>query len=245
MQQGLEELYLQNEKSRYVDTNRLFNRKKYNSFWLSRNFDLRKRKPVQFFFKRLFEVTACTLGLIMLSPLMIFVALAIKKESSGPILFKQLRIGEHGKKFQIYKFRSMTTDAEEKFESLKSFNETNEKMFKIKEDPRVTKVGKFIRKYSIDELPQLFNVIKGEMSLVGPRPPLPSEVETYEKHHYLRFCAPPGITGMWQISGRSKIIDFETVVKMDYWYTQKWSLWLDLKLILKTIPVVISAKGAS
>jgi exopolysaccharide biosynthesis polyprenyl glycosylphosphotransferase len=214
-------------------------------YWLARNFDLQNRHPLQWFLKRSTELFLCTAGIILISPILILVAVFIKLESGGSVFFKQERVGLYGRRFQMYKFRSMKEDAEKNFNSLKQMNESNEKMFKIKNDPRITKIGKFLRKYSIDELPQLFNVIKGEMSLVGPRPPIPREVKEYELWHHLRFAAKPGITGIWQVSGRAKIRDFDTVVKMDYEYIRRWCIMLDIYLLLKTVPVVITAKGAS
>lgn len=217
----------------------------HSPFWIARNFNLQLRKPFQWLVKRLFDLTASILGVILISPLLLLTAIAIKLESRGPVLFKQERTGLYGKKFHIYKFRSMYQDAEKKLDLLREYNETNGIMFKMKKDPRITKVGKIIRKYSLDELPQLFNVIRGEMSLVGPRPPLPSEVGMYDDWHYLRFATIPGLTGMWQVNGRAKIMDFNRVVKLDYHYVDNWNLMLDFYLILKTIPVVILAKGAA
>ncbi|MCK7516057.1 MAG: sugar transferase [Desulfobacterales bacterium] len=195
--------------------------------------------------KRYFDFFASVFGIVLISPMLIFIALAIKLESKGPVLFKQKRIGRYGKEFYIYKFRSMKCDAEDKIDAIRCFNETNDIMFKMKEDPRVTKVGKIIRKLSLDELPQLINVIKGEMSLVGPRPPLQREVDKYDKWHYLRFAMLPGLTGMWQVSGRYKIKDFNKVVELDCKYLSEWNLALDFILLLKTIPIVLSTKGAA
>jgi lipopolysaccharide/colanic/teichoic acid biosynthesis glycosyltransferase len=214
-------------------------------FWISRNISLWQRKPVQWKMKRLFDLALSIIGSILISPILFIIAIAIKLDSKGPIFFKQKRIGLYGKEFFMYKFRSMKINAEDQFDQIKHFNETNYIMFKMKEDPRITRVGKIIRKYSLDELPQLINVIKGEMSLVGPRPPIKKEVEKYEKWHFLRFSTLPGLTGIWQVSGRAKITDFNTVVKLDYQYIHDWDIKLDLLLLFKTIPVVISAKGAS
>lgn len=219
--------------------------RKFYYFSLARNFNLKQRRPLQWYIKRIFDVMSSIAGIMIIWPLLLAIILAIKLESRGPILFKQERLGLYGKKFYMYKFRSMYQDAEQKLELLKQFNQTNDKMFKMYNDPRITKVGKFIRKYSLDELPQLLNVIKGEMSLVGPRPPLQSEVDTYDKWHFLRFATLPGLTGMWQVSGRSDITNFDMVIKLDYEYISNWSFKLDLYLIFKTIPIVIIGKGAA
>lgn len=208
-------------------------------FFLAATYDLSQIKPYQWFFKRGFDIVASTLGLLAISPLLLAVAVAIRLESPGSVLYKQQRIGLNGKKFNMYKFRSMRQDADQMLQQLMEKNETGQGMFKMFDDPRVTKVGKFIRKYSIDELPQLLNVIKGHMSLVGPRPPIERELQHYKNWHYFRFATLPGLTGLWQVSGRSKIKEFDHVVKMDYQYINNWSLWLDFKLLMKTFPVVV------
>ena len=213
--------------------------------FLAEAFDFRKRKPFQWLIKRAIDVTGSLIGLVMISPLLALVAAAIKLESPGPVIYKQKRIGLRGQEFEMYKFRSMRQDADKELEKLLEKNETNGGMFKLFDDPRVTKVGRFIRKYSIDELPQLFNILKGDMSLVGPRPPIQREVREYKNWHYLRFATLPGLTCIWQVSGRSNIKDFDTVVKMDYEYIQEWDLWLDLKLLLKTFPVVLFGKDTA
>lgn len=218
---------------------------KPNPYWIAMNFNLAVRKPFQWFVKRTFDFTSCFIGIVMLIPLFLALAVLIKLESDGPLIFKQKRIGLYGKQFYMYKFRSMKNNADSEFERLKEFNETNQKMFKMVNDPRITKVGKFLRKYSLDELPQLFNVLKGEMSLVGPRPPIQREVDQYEPWHYLRFSTLPGLTGMWQVRGRSDITEFDKVVKLDYQYVSSWNLFLDFRLLLETIPVVLFGKGAS
>lgn len=207
--------------------------------FLAESYDMRKRKPMQWILKRTIDITCSLLGLLALAPLLILVALAIRIESKGPVIFKQRRIGLHGREFDMFKFRSMRPDADDMIADLLDQNETSEGMFKMFNDPRVTKVGKFIRKYSIDELPQLFNVLKGDMSLVGPRPPIKRELKHYKNWHYLRFATLPGLTGLWQVSGRSRIKEFDNVVKLDYQYINEWNLILDFKLILKTFPVVI------
>lgn len=203
-----------------------------------------KNKPVQKVIKRIFDFTMSLFALIVLSPLIILIVILIKATSKGPAFFKQERIGLYEKPFKMYKFRSMIIDADEKFEKIKNLNQTNEVMFKSKDDPRITLIGKFLRKYSLDELPQLINVLNGEMSIVGPRPPLAREVKMYKKWHYVKFLAKPGLTGLWQVSGRSRIKNFNLVIALDYKYIKNWNIFMDLKIILKTIPVVLFAKGA-
>ncbi|MBO9542361.1 sugar transferase [bacterium] len=199
----------------------------------------------QFALKRFFDVTATTLGLILLSPFLLLVALAIKLDSPGPILFKQQRVTVKGRTFWMYKFRSMRVNAEAELEKIIHLNERKDTlMFKLDRDPRVTRLGRLLRRTSLDELPQLINVLRGEMSLVGPRPPLPREVEQYSPHHRQRLEVLPGLTGMWQVSGRSDITDFEEVVRLDLSYIREWSLWLDFKILFKTIPAVLQSKGA-
>lgn len=194
-------------------------------------------------FKRLFDVIVSLTGIVVLSPLMLATALAIKLDSPGPVLFRQKRVGKNGQLFDFYKFRSMVPNAEELLAELAAANEADGPVFKIKEDPRITRVGKFIRKYSIDELPQLFNVLKGDMSLVGPRPPLPNEVDQYGDFEWRRLEVIPGITGLWQVSGRSDL-SFHKWMELDIYYIENWSFWLDLKILLQTVPVVLTGKGA-
>ena len=194
--------------------------------------------------KRIMDICGAIIGLICLSWLFLIVAVLIKLEDpKSPIFFKQVRIGKDGKKFYMYKFRSMVINAEEMLESLLHLNETTGAMFKIKNDPRVTKIGRFIRKTSIDELPQLWNVLKGDMSLVGPRPPLPREVAHYTEYHKQRLLVTPGCTGLWQVSGRSNV-GFEEMVKLDLEYIQNQSIFLDLKIIFKTVFVLFGSKDA-
>lgn len=193
--------------------------------------------------KRLFDITISSLTLFLVWPFMALTAFAIKLDSPGPIIFRQERVGKWGKKFYCLKFRSMYEDAEERKVELMAMNEADEIVFKIKDDPRITRVGKIIRKLSIDELPQLINVIKGDMSIVGPRPPLPSEVVNYEFEHFNRLHAVPGITGLQQVSGRSTL-EFRRWVELDVQYIREQSLWKDIKIMLKTIPVVIIGRGA-
>lgn len=193
--------------------------------------------------KWLVDITVIMLSLPMVVPLALITALAIRLDSPGPVVFRQIRIGRGGNPFTCYKFRSMTTNAEQSKTDLLSRNEADGPIFKIQDDPRVTRVGRFIRRTSIDELPQLLNVLKGEMSLVGPRPPLPNEVRQYRLHHLGRLDAIPGLTGLQQVSGRSNL-DFERWVALDLQYIDQQSLWGDVKIMLKTIPVVLLRRGA-
>ncbi|MFA6549689.1 MAG: sugar transferase, partial [Candidatus Margulisiibacteriota bacterium] len=193
--------------------------------------------------KRGTDILFSAMGIILLSPVLAFFALLVKLTSQGPVLFVQPRIGIDGKKFPMYKFRSMVEDAEKIFPKLAPLSEVDGLLFKMKDDPRMTPLGKFMRRFSIDELPQLFNVLFGHMSLVGPRPPLPREVEKYSSWHMKRLRVRPGITGMWQVSGRS-LLPFEEMVRLDIYYIENWSLWLDLKLLITTVPVVCTGSGA-
>jgi lipopolysaccharide/colanic/teichoic acid biosynthesis glycosyltransferase len=193
--------------------------------------------------KRVFDIVGSCFALVLFAPSMIAVAIAIKCTSNGPIIFKQKRIGLGGKPFQFYKFRSMYVDAEEKKRELIKYNERNGPVFKMKNDPRITPVGRFIRKWSIDELPQFFNVLLGDMSLVGPRPPLVEEVEKYDRWHVYRLEVKPGLTCVWQVFARHEK-SFENWVRLDIKYAQNQSLWYDLKLLLLTIPAVLSRRGA-
>jgi len=204
-----------------------------------------KKKPIQQVIKRGIDIVLSLAAIILLSPLFLLLIVAIKIDSKGVALYKQERVGLNERIFHMYKFRSMVTGAEKEFEQVKELNETNCVMFKAKEDPRITRVGKFIRKYSLDELPQLFNILKGDMSLVGPRPPLPREVEQYKAWHHVKFLEKPGLTGLWQVSGRSNIKDFDKVVSLDYEYLRKWNILMDFAIMFRTIPVVLSADGAS
>jgi exopolysaccharide biosynthesis polyprenyl glycosylphosphotransferase len=194
--------------------------------------------------KRLLDLTGSIVGLILLSPILLATAIVIKATDRGPIFFSQVRSGRNGRKFRMHKFRSMVVDAEKLKKELEKLNEMDGPVFKIKHDPRITRVGRFIRKTSIDELPQLFDVLMGDMSLVGPRPPLPSEVAQYQPWQRRRLSVKPGITGPWQVSGRNEI-SFEEWMRMDLEYIDNWSLWLDLRIIFMTIPVVLIHKGAS
>ena len=191
--------------------------------------------------KRIFDIIFSLLAIIITSPVMLLTVVAIKLDSPGPALFKQVRVGKNGRHFKIWKFRSMYVDAEEMKHKLLSQNEVKDgMMFKMKNDPRITRVGKVIRKLSIDELPQFFNVLSGSMSFVGTRPPTLDEVEKYQTNQWRRISIKPGITGMWQVSGRSNIKDFNEVVRLDVEYIDSWNLLLDLKLLLKTVSVVFA-----
>lgn len=195
-------------------------------------------------FKRFIDVIGGLVSSILSLPIILITAVPLLLESPGPLIFKQQRIGKNGRIFNMYKLRSMYVDAEERKKALMEQNKMNGLMFKMDNDPRITKVGKFIRKTSIDELPQFWNVLKGDMSLVGTRPPTVDEFEQYESHHKRRLSLNPGITGLWQVSGRSDIQDFEEVVKLDCEYIDNCSIWLDIKILFKTIVVVFTHKGA-
>lgn len=203
----------------------------------------RRDSPVYLFTKRLLDILISSLALILLAPLMLLIALLIKLESPGPALIIQQRVGKGGKTFPFLKFRTMINGAELMQDQLAHLNEMNGPVFKIRNDPRVTRLGRFLRKYSLDELPQFINVLKGEMTLVGPRPPLLCEVQKYQPHHFRRLEVTGGITCLWQINGRNEI-DFEEWVKLDVAYIENRSLWLDLWILLKTIPAVLSGRGA-
>ncbi len=199
----------------------------------------------QLIIKRALDVTLSTLGLVVLSPVYIAIAAAVRLSSPGRILFRQMRVGIGGRHFRIVKFRSMVPDAEDQRAELMARSlYRDERLFKVEDDPRVTRVGAFLRRTSLDELPQLWNVLKGEMSLVGPRPPLPSEVDLYQEHHYARFDVKPGVTGPWQVNGRNQIRDFEEVIRLETAYIKDWTLWKDLAILLRTIPVVFRMQGA-
>ena len=193
--------------------------------------------------KRTIDIIGAGLGLILLSPIITIVACAVKVTSKGPVFFSQKRVGKNGELFEMYKFRSMVVNAEELKENLEDQNEMSGPMFKIKDDPRITKVGKFIRKTSIDELPQLWNILKGDMSLVGPRPSLPKEVEQFDNWMFKRLSVRPGLTCYWQVSGRNNI-DFEDWMKLDCRYVNERNLWIDIKLIFKTVGVLFGDKNA-
>ena len=194
--------------------------------------------------KRLMDIVGGSIGALITLLFTPFVELAIKLESKGPVFFSQVRIGKNGRRFKMYKFRSMYIDAEERKKELMAQNEVKGLMFKMDNDPRITKVGQFIRKTSIDELPQFFNVLKGDMSLVGTRPPTVDEFEQYNIYYRRRLSITPGLTGMWQVSGRSDIKDFDDVVKLDLKYIDEWSLRQDVKILIQTVGVVLFGKGS-
>ena len=194
--------------------------------------------------KRLIDIIGSIIALILFSPIMLIVAILVKKSSPGPIIFAQERIGLGNKPFKMYKFRSMYADAEERKKELMAQNEMNGLMFKMENDPRITKTGDFLRKTSLDEFPQFINILKGDMSLVGTRPPTLDEFAQYSPYHKKRLSFRPGLTGMWQVSGRSDITDFEEIVKLDVEYIDNWSFWLDIKILLKTFLEVFTQKGA-
>jgi exopolysaccharide biosynthesis polyprenyl glycosylphosphotransferase len=198
-----------------------------------------------FWVKRCFDFCFATTFAIVAAPLYLCIALLIKLDSPGPVFYKQTRIGLHGRPFEVWKFRTMVTNADQLQKDLEASNEMKDGvLFKIKNDPRITPIGKFLRHYSLDELPQLFNVILGEMSLVGPRPLPIRDVEKFSQQHFIRHEVLPGVTGLWQVSGRSNITDFEEVVGLDVSYIKSWSLWLDLRILLQTVAVVLGKKGA-
>ena len=213
--------------------------------------------PAQAIVKRLVDILGGIVGSVLALLIMLIIGPIIKKQSPGPILYSQMRIGKNGKRFRIYKIRSMYMDADERKKELMEQNRVKDgMMFKLDYDPRIignrilpdgtkqTGIGEFIRKTSLDEFPQFFNVVRGDMSLVGTRPPTVDEWEKYEFHHRARLAVKPGITGMWQVSGRSEITDFEEVVKLDTEYITNWSYGLDIKILLKTVSAVFRGKGA-
>ena len=201
--------------------------------------------PFPMFLKRLQDISASLLGMVMSAPLLPVIAVAVKLSSSGPVLFSQERCGLNGRRFTLHKFRSMYEGSDQRLDEVAHLNEVEGPAFKARKDPRVTSVGRVLRRLSLDELPQLFNVLKGDMSLVGPRPPLPEEVERYERWQRRRLSMKPGLTGLWQVSGRADLDDFKSWINLDLAYIDQWSLWLDFKILLKTLPAVLSTRGAS
>lgn len=221
---------LANQEAAYIDTQKAI-------------VDVNDRKTY-LFSKRLIDIIGASCGIILLSFLFIIIAILIKIEDpKGSVFFSQKRVGLNGKEFKMFKFRSMVSNAEEKLAELLKYNEIKGAMFKLKDDPRITRVGKFIRKTSIDELPQLFNVLRGDMSLVGPRPPLPREVAVYSDYDKQRLMVTPGCTGLWQVSGRNSL-GFEEMVELDLQYIQNRSLLYDIKIILKTCLILFGSKDA-
>lgn len=196
------------------------------------------------FIKRLFDLVASAIALVILSPLLLIIAICIKVDDpKGPVFYSQIRVGKDGKHFKMFKFRSMVTNADQLLEKLRAKNEVDGAMFKIKNDPRITRVGRIIRKYSLDELPQLANVVLGSMSIVGPRPPLVSEVAEYTDYDKQRLMVKPGATGMWQVGGRNDV-SFDEMVRLDLTYIQERSIWLDLKIMFETVKIMIVPNGA-
>jgi len=193
--------------------------------------------------KRLFDLAASLFGLILIMPLFPFIILLIKLETRGPIFFRQARVGYRGETFACYKFRSMSLDAEVRKSELAHLNEATGAAFKIKDDPRITGVGRFLRRSSLDEFPQLFNVLRGEMTIVGPRPQIPSEVQDYTPEHATRLLVKPGLTCLWQVSGRSHL-EFEEWMRLDQEYVRQAGLFFDLSILARTLPAVIERKGA-
>lgn len=200
--------------------------------------------PTQLLLKRLLDVAGATVGLLVTAIAFPFVAYAVRRDSRGPIFFRQERVGQNGRRFYLYKFRTMQVDAEARKQELLVQNEMKGAIFKMSNDPRITRVGRFLRKASIDELPQFWNVLKGEMSLVGTRPPTPDEVAQYEEWHRGRISIKPGLTGVWQTSGRNRVDDFDQICQLDMAYIDNWSLGLDIKLLFKTVGVVVLGSGA-
>ena len=200
------------------------------------------KRPLPLMFKTVLDRVSAFFGLVLVSPIMLAVAAIVKIDSRGPVFFKQTRLGLNGKPFTLFKFRTMCSDAETRKDTLLGKNEMSGPVFKIKRDPRVTKVGRIFRKFSIDELPQLFNILKGEMSLVGPRPPLPQEVRRFEPWQHRKLSVRPGLTCLWQVNGRNNI-DFEEWMRLDLQYIDNWSFWLDAKILAKTVPTVVRGSG--
>jgi exopolysaccharide biosynthesis polyprenyl glycosylphosphotransferase len=197
----------------------------------------------QRFLKRIIDIAGAVVGLVLTAVLSVLFGLAIKLESPGPIIYSQIRVGQNGRKFRCYKFRTMYQDADERKKELEHLNMMKGAIFKVENDPRITKIGGFMRKLSLDEFPQFYNVLKGEMSLVGTRPPTLDEVEQYEKHQRRRLSLKPGITGLWQVSGRNSIEDFDEIVALDVKYIDNWSLWLDIRILFKTVFAVFNRTG--
>jgi exopolysaccharide biosynthesis polyprenyl glycosylphosphotransferase len=199
--------------------------------------------PFTRFLKRAIDVIFSLLVLVVTAPLMGLIAVAIKLDSPGPVLFRQARVGKGGKPFTVYKFRSMKTGADEQKELLRGLNEADGPIFKIKDDPRVTRMGHWLRRFSLDELPQFYNVLRGDMSIIGPRPPLQEEVAEYQPWHMRRLDIAPGITGLWQVSGRSEL-PFDEMALLDIYYVEQWRPALDLQILLRTIPTILFGDGA-
>jgi exopolysaccharide biosynthesis polyprenyl glycosylphosphotransferase len=209
------------------------------------SFDPPMLTGIDFKLKRVLDLLSALTIVVAAFPLYLLIAVLIRLDSPGPIFYRQTRIGLHGRRFNVWKFRTMVNNADKLQKELEALNKNNDGiLFKIDRDPRITKVGKFLRKYSLDELPQIFNVLCGQMSLVGPRPLPVRDVERFSEHHFIRHEVMPGITGLWQVSGRSDILDFEDVLKLDLKYIENWSLWLDFSILLRTLKVVFVKSGA-
>jgi exopolysaccharide biosynthesis polyprenyl glycosylphosphotransferase len=202
-----------------------------------------RRGELQLGVKRLVDVALSLTLLTLLSPLMLLIAIVVRATSNGPVIFRQERVGKGGRRFTLHKFRTMYVDAELSASGLRARNEMSGPVFKLRDDPRVTRAGRVLRRCSLDELPQLWDVLCGQMSLVGPRPPLPSEVEHYEAWHLDRLSVKPGLTGPWQVSGRNTL-DFEEWMRLDIAYVRNWSLKEDLRILIRTIPAVLTGRGA-
>jgi exopolysaccharide biosynthesis polyprenyl glycosylphosphotransferase len=218
-------------------------------FWRDGNPLIRLTAPAlqgqQLFVKRVMDLFAASLGLLVLSPLFALIAILIRLDSRGPVFFRQKRVGLGGREFQMLKFRTMRQGADAEKKGLAHLNQTGDpRLFKIPDDPRITRFGAFLRRWSLDELPQLWNVFRGDMALVGPRPFFEADLATYEEHHFRRLGAKPGITGLWQVKGRSSVVDFEEVVRLDREYIDSWSVAMDLKILAMTIPAVVRRQGA-
>jgi exopolysaccharide biosynthesis polyprenyl glycosylphosphotransferase len=198
---------------------------------------------IQFAVKRTFDLILATIGLVLISPLLLASAIAVRLSSRGPIIYRSVRPGIAGKPFRCFKFRTMRVDTDIPEDELEQLNESSGALFKIRDDPRLTGVGRLLRRFSIDELPQLVNVVRGEMSLVGPRPLPMRDFERLEEWHKKRYLVLPGITGLWQVSGRAEL-DFDDLVRLDFLYLERWSVFLDLSIMIKTIPAVLTRRGA-
>ena len=195
--------------------------------------------------KRCIDVLLAGIGVVLFTPVMIVLGILVKLDSRGPALFSQTRVGMGGRTFRMLKLRTMREGAEHEQAEIAELNQHDDpRLFKIPEDPRVTRLGRVIRRWSLDELPQLFNILAGDMSLVGPRPFFESDLADYEAHHFQRLAVKPGLTGLWQVSGRSDIVDFEEVVRLDRQYIRHWSLGLDFEILARTVPTVVSRRGA-
>lgn len=199
--------------------------------------------PDQLVAKRMLDIAGALVGIVLLAVVFPIVGFAIKLDSRGPVFYRQWRVGKNGRRFRVYKFRSMYEDAEKRKQDIKDKNIHEGPLFKVEDDPRITRVGRFLRRTNIDEVPQFINVLKGEMSLVGTRPPTEEEVCEYNDCHYRRISIKPGITGLWQISGRNKIRDFDEVVSLDVQYIKNWSVWMDIRILLRTLFVWVTGKG--